>query len=215
MHEIACPGSSARTAEHSPVQWLTRRMEKAKSGSVACASLTERKRVVRADAVGLWRRRATDPAERVPLRSRAVVLCGAVIGSLVLVRVFAASASWLVVALFILFVVLVFWCQWWASDRDAADPLPLRRCWSNAIARPVRLGGAWVCSAVQVMPGLSSRFARVVAVLRREHTRDTVRQWLHATTDALSGIPPLGVSPPAREDSASGEGPSPSSRHAA
>ena len=73
--------------------------------------------------------------------------------------------------------------------------------------------GRWLSSAAPVVTGLPSRFARAVAVLRREHTRDTLRQWLHATTDALSGVPPPGVSPPVLEDS--GEGPSPSSRHAA
>jgi hypothetical protein len=52
-------------------------------------------------------------------------------------------------------------------------------------------------------------------VLLQEHTRDTVRQWLHAATDALGGIPPSDVSPRSLEDTASDEGPSSSSRHAA
>ena len=190
-------------------------MEELRSGSVACASLSERKRIVRTEAFGLWRRRAADSAKRVAVRGRGAVLCGVVIGFLVLVRVVATTASLLLVALFMAFAVLIFWCQWWASERDAADPLPLRPFWSNAIAKPVRVAGAWLCSAAQGVPRLPSRFASVVAVLRREPTRDTVRQWLHATTDALTGIPPPGVSQPVLEDSASGEGTPPSSRHAA
>lgn len=137
------------------------------------------------------RRRAADPADRVPLRRTGAVTCGVAIGLLLLLRAFAATAPQVLLALaFTVFVVVVFWCQWWASERDAADPMP-------------------------VVTGLHSRFARVVDVLRRERTRDTLRQWLHATTDALGGIPPPDVSPPVLEDSASGEGPSPESRHAA
>jgi hypothetical protein len=182
--------------------------------------LSERKRVVRAGAVGWWRRRATDPAERSALLRTG----GVVVGSLVLLRVFAATASSVLLALvFIVFAVVIFWCQWRANETDAADPTPmrnrgtiaraLRRYWSNAIASAGRVSRAWLYSAAPVVTGLPSRFARAVAVLRRELTRDTLRQWLHATTDALSGIPPPDVSPPVLEDS--GEGPSPSSRHAA
>jgi hypothetical protein len=126
------------------------------------------------------------------------------IGSLLLVRVFAAVAPGVILALvFTVFVVFIIWYQWRANEMDAGDPVPaknrgiiarpLRRYWSNAIAS----------------------VARVVAVLRREHTRDTVRHWLHATTDALGGIPPADASPRALEDTPSGEDPSPESRHAA
>jgi hypothetical protein len=135
-----------------------------------------------------------------------------VIGSLVLLRVFAATASSVLVApVFIVFAVVVYWFQWLADETHAADPTPMRN--RGTIARASRASRAWLYSAAPVVTGLPSRFARAIAVLRREHTRDTLRQWLHATTDALSGIPPPGVSPPALEDS--GEGPSPSSRHAA
>ena len=199
------------------------RLEATRPRSVACVSLSERKRVVRAGAVGWWRRRATDPAGRVPLLRTGAVWCGVVIGSLVLLRVFAATASSVLVALvFMVFAVAIFWFQWRADGTDA-DPTPMRnrgtiaralnRYWSNATASTGRVSRAWLHSAAPMVTGLPSRFARAVAVLRRELTRDTLRQWLHATTDALSGIPPPDVSPPVLEDS--GEGPSPSSRHAA
>jgi hypothetical protein len=188
------------------------RLEATRPRSVACVSLSERKRVVRAGAVGWWRRRATDPAGRVPLLRTGAVWCGVVIGSLVLLRVFAATASSVLVALvFMVFAVAIFLFQWRADETDAADPTPMRN--RGTIASAGRVSRAWLSSAAPVVTGLPSRFARAVAVLRREHTRDTLRQWLHATTDALSGIPPPDVSPPALEDS--GEGPSPSSRHAA
>jgi hypothetical protein len=173
-------------------------MEATRSRSVACTSLSERKRVASAGAVGWWRRRATDPAERVHLRRTGAVSCGVAIGSLLLVRLFAATAPSVLLALvFTVFVVVIIWCQWRANEMDAADPMPVRnrgvtarprrRLWSNAIAS----------------------LASVVAVLRREHTRDTVRHWLHTTTDALSGVPPPDVSPRALEDTTSDEGPSP------
>lgn len=122
------------------------------------------------------------------------MLCGVAIGSLLLLRAFAATAPGVLLALaFTVFAVVVFWCQWRASETDAAEPTPARN--RGITARP--------------LTGLPSRFAGVVAVLRREHTRDTVRQWLHATTDALGGIPPPDVSPRALEDTASGEDPTP------
>jgi len=118
------------------------------------------------------------------------------IGSLLLVRVFAETAPRVLFApAFMVFVMVIIWCQWRANEMDAGDPMPVR----NRRVRRARLH-----SAAPVVTGLPSRFARMVAVLRREHTRDTVRQWLHATTDALSGIPPPDVSPPALEDAASG-----------
>jgi hypothetical protein len=149
-----------------------------------------------------------------------------VIASLVLLRVFAAIASPVLLALvFMVFAAIIIWCQWRANETDNADPLvvrnrgaiasPPRPHWSNAIAGAGRATRAWLSSAVPVVTALPSRFATVVTVLRRERTRDTLRQWLHVTTDALSGIPPPDVSPPALEDSASGEETSPSSRHAA
>jgi hypothetical protein len=83
--------------------------------------------------------------------------------------------------------MVIIWCQWRANEMDAGAPM-------------------------SVLTGLPSRLARMVAVLRREDTRDTLRQWLHATGRALGGIPPQDVSQPVLEDSASGE---PSSRRAA
>ena len=174
----------------------------------------------------MWRRRATDPAGRVPLLRTGGVWCGAVIGSLVLLRVFAATASSVLLALvFIVFAVVIFWCQWRADETDAADPTPmrnrgtiaraLRRHSSNAIASAGRVSRAWLYSEAPVVTGLPSRFARAVAVLRRELTRDTLRQWLHATTDALGGIPPPDASPRVLEDTEASEDTSPSSRHAA
>jgi hypothetical protein len=106
-------------------------------------------------------------------------------------------------------VTVIIWCQWRASETDAADRMPVRNRGAGRVRR------AWLHSAASVVTGLPSRLARVVAVLRREHTRDTVRRWLHATTDALSGIPPSDVSPRVLEDPASSEDPSTSSRHAA
>ncbi|HEV3135355.1 MAG TPA: hypothetical protein VG348_11695 [Acidimicrobiia bacterium] len=150
--------------------------------------MLERKRGVRARAVGWWRRRATDAAERVPLRRTGAVSCGVLIGALLLVRVFGVTPPRVLLALvFTVFVVVILWCQWRANEMDDGAP-------------------------VAVLTGLPSRFARMVAVLRREHTRDTVREWLHAAGRALGGIPPPDVSPPVLEDSASGES---SSRHAA
>src|SRR5205807_4632687 len=103
------------------------RLEATRSRSVACSSLSERKRVVRAGAVGWWRRRATDPAERLPLLRRGAVSCGVVIGSLVLLRVFAATASSLLVALvFVVFAVVIFWYQWRAGETDGAAAAPMR-----------------------------------------------------------------------------------------
>ena len=190
------------------------RLEATRSRSVACASLSERKRVVRAGAVGWWRRRATDPAERSALLRTGGAWCGAVIGSLVLLRVFAATASSVVVApVFIVFAVTIYWFQWRADETDAADPTPMRN--RGTIVRAGRVSRAWLHSAAPVVTGLPSRFARAVAVLRREHTRDTLRQWLHATTDALGGIPPPDVSPRALEDTESDEDPGSSSRHGA
>ena len=129
---------------------------------------------------------------------------GVGIGSLLLVRLFAATAPGVLLALvFTVFVLVVLWCQWRANETDAGDPMPVRN--RGVIARPA--SGYWS----DAIAGL----ARAVAVLRREHTRDTVRQWLHAATDALGGIPPPDVSPRALEDTASGEGLSSESRHAA
>jgi hypothetical protein len=148
------------------------------------------------------------------------------IGSLLLVRVFGVTAPRVLLALgFTVFVLVIIWCQWRANEMDAADPMPAgnrgitarsrRRDRSNAIAGASPVGRAWLHSAASVVTGLPSRFARVVAVLRREHTRDTVRHWLHAAADALGGIPPPDVSPRALEDTESDEDPSSSSRHAA
>src|SRR5437879_7918017 len=114
------------------------RLEATRSRSVACSSLSERKRVVRAGAVGWWRRRATDPAERLPLLRTGAVSCGVVIGSLVLLRVFAATASSMLLALvFMVFAVVIFWCQWRANETDAADPTPMRNRGTMASAGPV------------------------------------------------------------------------------
>jgi hypothetical protein len=201
-------------------------MEATRFRSVACASLSERKRVANAGAVGWWRRRAADPAERVPLRRTGAAAVGVVIASLLLGRVFAVTAPRVLLALgFTVFVLVIIWCQWRANETDAVDPMPARnrgvtarprrRYGSNAIAGAGRVGRAWLHSAASVVTGLSSGFARVVPVPRREHIRDTVRQWLHAAADALGGIPPPDVSPRALEDTDSDEGPSSSSRHAA
>jgi hypothetical protein len=201
-------------------------MEATRFRSVACASLSERKRVASAGAVGWWRRRATDPAERLPLRRTGAVACGVVVASLLLVRVFAVTAPRVLLALgFTVFVVVIIWWQWRANEMDAADPMPVRNRGATARPRPRRrygsnasagrVGRAGLYSAASVVTGLPSRLARVVAVLRREHTRDTVRQWLHAAADALGGIPPPDVSARALEDTDSDEGPGSSSRHAA
>ena len=172
--------------------------------------MSERKRIVRAGVFGRWRRRATDPAERVPLRHTGALLCGVVIGSLLLVRVFAATAPPVLLALaFTVFVAVIIWRQWRANEMDAADPMPVRNRGAGRARR------AWLHSAASVVTGLPSRLAGVVALLRRERTRDTVRKWLHATTDALGGIPPPDASPRVLEDTEASEDPSPSSRHAA
>ena len=132
------------------------------------------------------------------------------IGSLLLVRVFAAIAPPVLLALaFVVFVAVVIWPQWRANEMDAADPMAVRNRGAGRVRR------AWLHSAAPAVTGLPSRLAGVVAVLRREHTRDTVRKWLHATTDALGGIPPPDASPRVLEDTAAGEDPSSSSRHAA
>lgn len=112
-----------------------------------------------------------------------------------------------VMAAITLFAVVIIWCPQLVEEMDAAHPprvttrgviaRPLKRYGSNAVASACRVSRAWLYSAAPVVTGLPSRFARMVAVLRREVTRDTVRQWLRATADALSGIPPPDVSAPA------------------
>jgi hypothetical protein len=183
---------------------------------VSCPSLSKLRNAAQAGAVGWWRRRTASPAKPDPVRRTGVVSCAVVIGSLVLARVIAATGSRLLLALVFmvfviaaitLFAVVIIRCQEWANEMDAADPLPvrnrgviartLRLYRSNAIASAGRVSRAWLYSAAPVATGLPSRFASVVAVLRREVTRDKVRQWLRVTTDALSGIPPPDVSPPA------------------
>jgi hypothetical protein len=143
-----------------------------------------------------------------------------VIGSLVLARVIATTGSRLLLALVVmvfvvaaitLFAVVIIWCQQSAEETDAADLQQVRnrgviartmkRFWGHAVASAERLSRAGLPSAASIGTGLRSRFAEVVAVLRREVTRDTVRQWLRATADALSGIPPPDVSPPAESRS--------------
>jgi len=102
-------------------------MEATRPRSVACTSLSERKRVASAGAFGWWRRRATDPAERAHLRRTGAVSCGVAIGSLLLVRVFAATAPPVLLALvFTVFVVVIICSQWRANEMDAGDPMPVR-----------------------------------------------------------------------------------------
>jgi hypothetical protein len=191
-------------------------MEEPRSRSVACASLSKFKMVARAGVVGWWRRRTADPAMRVPLRRTGAVSCGVVIGSLVLARVIAATGSRLLLALvfivfvgavFTLFAVVMAWCEACVDEIDPADPVrvrnrgtiagTMRRLWGNVAAGAQRASRVWLSSAASIVTGLASRFARLVAVVRRAVTSDTVRQWLRVTTDALSGIPPPDVSAPA------------------
>ena len=154
-----CRERGGDVADQARWEYLVRRMEATRPRSVACASLSERKRVASAGAVGTWRRRATDPAERLPLRRTGAVACGVVvIGSLLLVRVFAVTAPRLLLALgFTVFVVVIIWWQWRANEMDAADPMPVRnrehhsrprrRHRSNAIAGAGRVRRGWLHSA--------------------------------------------------------------------
>src|SRR5207245_6426753 len=106
--------------------------------------MSERKRVVRAGAFGGWRRRASDPAERVPLRHRGALLCGVVIGSLLLVRVFAATAPPVLLALaFTVFVAVIIWRQWRADEVDAADPMPVTNPGARRAMRAQPHSGAY------------------------------------------------------------------------
>ena len=53
--------------------------------------------------------------------------CGVAIGSLLLVRVFAATAPPVLLALvFTVFVVVIICSQWRANEMDAGDPMPVR-----------------------------------------------------------------------------------------
>jgi hypothetical protein len=152
----------------------------------------------------------------VPLRRTGAVSCGVLIGSLALARVVAATGSRLLLALvFIVFVgaavtlfaVVIAWCQASGDEIDAAAQVrvtnrgviapTMRRLWRNVAASAQRASRVWLASAVSIVSGLASRLARMVAVLRREVTRDAVARWLRAAAVALSGVPPPQVSPPA------------------
>jgi hypothetical protein len=182
---------------------------------VSCAALSKPKSVARAGVVGWWRRRTADPAKRVPLRRPGAVSCGVVIGSLVLARVIAATASRLllalvsmvfVVAAITLFVVVIAWCQE-VDEIDRADPVrvtnhgviarTVKRLCRNAAASAERASRAWLSSDASIVTGLRSRLAWMAAVLRREVTRDAVARWVRAAAAALSGVPPPDASPPA------------------
>jgi hypothetical protein len=147
-----------------------------------------------------------------------VVSCAVVIGSLVLARVVTATTDSrfllvlvlvvLVIAAITLFAAVIVRSQEWANEIDAVDSMPVRNSHaaahplkqhgSNAIAGAGRVSRASLSSVAPVVTGLRSRFASVVAVLRREVTRDSLRQWLRATTDALSGTTPPDSSTPAQ-----------------
>jgi hypothetical protein len=187
---------------------------------VSCPSLSKLRNAAQAGAVAWWRRRTAYPAKPDRVRRTGAVSCAVVIGSLVLARVIAATGSRVLLALVFmvlgiaaitLFAVVIILCQQWAEEIDDADPPRVRNrgdiantlkpFWGNAVASAERLSRAGLPSAAPIGTGLRSRFAGVVAVLRREVTRDTVRQWLRATADALSGIPPPDVSPPGKAGS--------------
>jgi hypothetical protein len=182
--------------------------------------LSKFRNAAQAGVVGRLRRRTTLPTKADRLRRTAVMSCAVMIGSLVLARVVIASRLLLVPVLMVfviaaitLFAAVVIRSQEWANEIDAADPLPVRnrhvvsrplkQHGSNAIASAGRVSRAGLSSVAPVVTGLRSRFASVVAVVRREVTRDSVRQWLRATTDALSGTSPPHVSPPT--DASEGE----------
>jgi hypothetical protein len=73
----------------------------------------------------------------------------------------------------------------------------MRRLWRDVAAGAQRASRVWLSSAASMATGLASRLGRMVAALRREITRDAVARSARAAADALSGVPPPHVGPPA------------------
>jgi len=178
--------------------------------------LSKLKTVAGAGVVGWWRRRTEDSAIRVPLRRAGAVSCGVAIGSLVLARVVVATGSRLLLALvyvvFVgavvtLFAVVIAWSQTSGDEIDTDHPVwvtnrgviagTMRRLWRNVAAGAQRASRVWLASAASIVTGLAARLERMVAVLRREVTRDAVARWVRAAAVSLSGVPPPEVKPPA------------------
>ena len=178
--------------------------------------MSKLKTVTGAGVVGWWRRRTEDSAIRVPLRRAGAVSCGVAIGSLVLARVVVATGSRLLLALvyvvFVgavvtLFAVVIAWSQTSGDEIDTDHPVwvtnrgviagTMRRLWRNVAAGAQRASRVWLASAASIVTGLAARLERMVAVLRREVTRDAVARWVRAAAVSLSGVPPPEVKPPA------------------
>ena len=133
-----------------------------------------------------------------------------------LARVVVATGSRLLLALvyvvFVgavvtLFAVVIAWSQTSGDEIDTDHPVwvtnrgviagTMRRLWRNVAAGAQRASRVWLASAASIVTGLAARLERMVAVLRREVTRDAVARWVRAAAVSLSGVPPPEVKPPA------------------